>query len=96
MTLHCGQRIIISGAAGTVAGRVEHVACLADEPLPEIPGAPDPALVAEILAEWHITHVATISYWYTPAQQLLFVALHDECGVWRDLRGEELAIDPLQ
>lgn len=94
MNLRTGQRVIISGSAGTVAGTVEQVSPATAAGLPDLPGAPDPSHVAAILAEADITHVAWITYAYTPAQQLMFAALRDREGKWWDLRGEELAIDP--
>jgi hypothetical protein len=97
--MRAGQRVRISGAAGVVIGRVEHLATLAELPhladvdhLAQQAGYPDSvAAVREILAEADISRVAWITYRATPAQQLLFAALEIR-GEWRDLRGNVLTI----
>lgn len=89
-TLQAGQRVRITGAAGSVDGKVLETATPRE--LPDIPEAPAAALVREILAEWDVHQVALLSY-VTHRQTVMFLALTTSHG-WRDLTGRPLIITP--
>ena len=83
-----GDRVRISGATGTVYGRVEEVKRPGD--LPDVPGAAaQPA--REALTEMEVSRVAMLSHPHG-RQRLLFAAL-ESGGEWYDLKGQPLAIE---
>jgi hypothetical protein len=84
-----GDTVHVFAAAGQVLARVEATSVPAI--LPEIPGAPDPRTVAAILEEWDIVELAWLSHGHAQ-QRLMFVALRDRAGIWRDLAGQVLTI----
>jgi hypothetical protein len=90
MTLKPGQRVVISGAAGTVPGEVLH----SEEPatLPSVYGAPEVEHVRAIMAEWGVIEVAILTHQHAGAQ-VMFCALRDAQG-WRDQHGQRLTITP--
>jgi hypothetical protein len=91
MKLHEGQKVTITGAAGTVEAEVLHVETPAE--LPAISGAPEITRVRRILEERGVTQVAMLAHTYDgrPAQ---FMATGDGAGNWRDLQGQPLTITP--
>ena len=90
-TLRAGQRVRITGAAGSVDGAVLETAT--PPALPRIPGAPAVELVREILAEWDVRQMALLTYYAGDGQAVMFVALCTSHG-WRDLKGHRLTITP--
>jgi hypothetical protein len=84
-----GDRVRITGARGTVHGRVEEIR--KPEELPDLEHMPaGPA--REVLSEIEVSRVAILSYAYGRARAtLLFAALESE-GRWYDLQGQELSI----
>jgi len=85
-----GQLVTIASQhAGTCPGEVLHV----EEPanLPSIYGAPEVDRVKKIMTEWGIVEVALISHLHN-ARSVMFVALRDSAGNWRDLKGQPLTI----
>lgn len=90
MTLYKGQHITITGAAGTVAAEVLHVETPAG--LPAISGAPEVDRVRDILAEWQINELALLGHLHN-GREVMFIAMRDDCGIWRDLRGQVLTIE---
>jgi len=88
-TLRKGQRVIISGAAGTVEGLV--IAVAGAEDLVPIPEAPDVALVAACMTDLGIAQVAYITHLHA-GRLVTFAALGDGRGRWRDLHRQELTI----
>ena len=94
MVLSKGQRVIVSGedAGGPCRGEVIH----AEEPatMPSINAPEEIARVREIMAEWGIVEVAMIEYLHN-RRPVVFAALRDKAGVWRDLKRQRLTITPL-
>jgi len=88
-TLRAGQRVRITGAAGTVNGSVLETAT--PPQLPNIDGAPAVELVREILAECEIRQLAMITYTHN-GRPVMFLALSTSRHGWRDLRGRRLTI----
>ncbi len=87
-SLHTGQAVIVSGAAGEVRGRVLHVA--APRELPPIDSF-DAGQVREILQVWGVQQIALIEHPYA-GDTLSFFALGNGRGGWRDLHANELTI----
>jgi hypothetical protein len=88
------MRVKITGAAGTVIGRVEEV-----RPVAEMPDLPETGLPVtgefapkNILVEFGVTRVAAITYHTSPEQQFMFAAL-EIGGEWFDLRKQKLEIE---
>lgn len=88
MTLRPGQRVIVSGAAGTVKAEVLHAVPPGE--LPFIADAPDVDLLRSILREDAIEEVALIRYLYGK-ETVCFVALRSAAG-WQDLKRQRLTI----
>jgi hypothetical protein len=84
-----GDRVHVSGAAGSVIGEVISVASPWELPdLPELEAGP----ARGVLLEWGIVSVAMIGYNRPP--RVVFAALELNDGRWFDLRGQELSISP--
>lgn len=90
-TLRAGQRVIVSGPLGTVAGDVLNVET--PDTLPELVGTARVARVREILAEFDVVEIALIRHLHN-GRPVVFAALRDSEGQWRDLRGQQLTIAP--
>ena len=92
MTLHRGQHVTITGAAGTCAGEVLHV----EEPgnLPSISGAPEVERVRAIMAQQGTVEIAMLGHAHD-GRQVRFIALRDRAGRWRDLHAQPLTITPV-
>ncbi len=91
ITMNPGDRVRISGAAGSVDGEVMSVASPWELPdLPELEAGP----ARTVLLEWAIVRVAMISHYYDD-QPVMFAALQTETGTWFDLHGQELSISIL-
>jgi len=88
-TLIPGQRVQVSGAAGTVNAEV--VAVETPDTMPEIVAAPRLDRVREIMAEWDIVEVAMIRHLHR-GRPVTFCALRHSSGDWRDLREQPLSI----
>jgi len=88
-TLTAGQCITISGAAGTCPGTIIRSESPAE--LPEINGPAELARVRAIMAEWGVEEIAAIEHLHD-GQPVMFCALRDQHGNWRDLRGQPLTI----
>jgi hypothetical protein len=64
--------------------------------LPQIPGVPPAADIAEILKEYGIDQFMILSYPYgAPGNALLFTALHSPEG-WIDMKRHALEIEPFE
>ena len=92
-----GERVRVTGIAGTVAAHVE--ACHTLDELPEIPDCTSLAhLARSVLAEIGVDQVAMLSHPHQDdrgrVKTLVFAALHLH-GQWRDLQGQVLEIDRL-
>jgi hypothetical protein len=88
LTLSPGDAVLVCGESSWAEAVVVDVRPVSE--LPAIDGAPDPALVAEVLAEGNCTAVAVVSFedrWVTKVFAAFLVN-----GVWRDLRGRFLTI----
>lgn len=92
--LQRGQRVKISGAAGEVIGEVAELETPAT--LPTVPGFSHPLManLRAILAEGEVDLVAMLRYTSERGTPLVFAALHSPAG-WRDLRGQELTLEPV-
>jgi hypothetical protein len=88
-SLRTGQRVRITGPAGSVHGQVLETAT--PPQLPDIHGAPAVKLVREILDEWGVHQLAMLTYTAAGNQAVMFLALLTDHG-WRDLRGRPLTI----
>jgi len=92
-----GDRITVTGLAGTVHARVEHAHTL--EQLPDLPvpeGRTLAAMARSVLAEMGVDQVAMISYDAGDGSRhntLVFAAVHLH-GQWKDLQGQVLDIQP--
>lgn len=91
--IHTGQRVSITAARAwgscTAYGRIESLKTPAE--LPDIQGI-EAAAARKILREWHVSHVAVITY-NDGRRDLTFCALSVR-GRWYDLRRQELTIEP--
>jgi hypothetical protein len=83
-----GDRIIVSGPPGAVAGEVLQVAT--PEAMPQIGGAPPAKEVQAILREWRIDLVLLIAHKHEDRNVCFFALRHP--GGWRDLRGQTLTL----
>ena len=92
--IQTNSRVQITGAAGTVIGRVEEIRPVAE--LPDLPetGLPvgGPFAPKNILVEWGVARVAMITYHASPDQQFMFAAL-EIGGEWFDLQHQKLEIE---
>jgi hypothetical protein len=91
-TLRPGQRVIVSGAAGTVNGEVLSVETAAS--IPDLIAAQRVERVRELLAEFGIVEIAIIRH-VCNGRPVTFCALGDGKRVWRDLREQPLTIAPV-
>lgn len=89
-TLRVGQRVVISGKAGSCPGVVEKV-IEPDDPMEEIAGAPESAEVRKVMRELGIAQVAFITHTFGP-MLALFYAVGDGKGNWHDAQRESLTI----
>lgn len=89
--LQAGQRVRITGAAGSVYGQVLETAT--PPQLPSIQHAPAVELVRAILDEWGVHQLAMLTYTTAAGQPVMFLALSTSHG-WRDLKGRRLTITP--
>jgi hypothetical protein len=88
--LAAGQLVTITSTeAGTSHGRVLDTAT--PDALPDLPGF-DHAQVHAILREWEVRQIAFIEHAHN-RHSVMFAALGDGRGNWRDLRGAVLSIE---
>jgi hypothetical protein len=89
-----GDLVTVSARAGTVAAVVLDVRCIED--LPDLPCVDAAAARAILLAD-AFRRAAIIGYEYVDDCRkipLMFVALEDGAGLWWDLKGNNLQLDP--
>lgn len=88
-----GDQVRITGPRGSVLGTIKRMG--APQDLPQIPGAPDAAVTAEILESLGVDQVAMLSYESEADGTLVFAAVRSR-GQWTDLQGQWLEIEPAQ
>jgi hypothetical protein len=94
MSFTINSRVRVTGAPGTVIGRIEEIRKVAE--LPDLPdaGVPmrGPYAPRSILQEIGAERVALISYKTSPDNELIFAAL-EIGGEWFDLNKQKLEIE---
>ena len=88
-----GAKAIISGNDHTATCTLE--AWSPPGLLPPIEGAPDPAEVAAICAEWGVDEIAAWSFVRPDLGRVVFIALHIPPHGWYDMQRHPLYIAPL-
>ena len=86
-----GDRVLVTGKAGTVIATLEKLCAPSELPDLPIPGAPSAAIAAGILQEIGVDQVAMISYPNDAGEMLVFAAVQIR-GEWQDLKGQHLTI----
>lgn len=88
--MKAGDQVIVSGPPGVVTATIIDVRPPAAMPdLPVLGSDEARRILAQVCSR-----VALLQHEHSPLGLVMFVALEDLCGVWRDLHGQVLDIQP--